>query len=495
MTRARDARHVDLAARASGIDRRDAARDLLDREVALAWPERLEESRAGRALVWTAANLIVRFCPRLRIAPVTNFAAEVAEHVVRIDRSARPAEPARTNAVMLHLGGGASLADVTASAEGWIAHVSGYGVQLPVLADAPNVIGAHVGAALAASQVWIRLLPLVPSAAGLAARTAYSVYEYGVPTREAPPLGPGRFRGPVLLGGCGAVGQAAGDVLASAGADGDLLAVDHGFVDDVTNLNRSCLATEADFEARTWKVDLVHRRALRTQLRVRPIRDSIENVVRLTEAGSLPWPAVVATAFDEREPRWTAQDLWPDLVLDAATGDTMAQVFRYEYDRSGCLRCVHPVPAPNGNVIERMAGLMNVPVDRIARWFRDPNSALTEADLDGMPSEIQELARRHLGRAACGFTSELERLLGDRAGKTPALPAVSFTSYLAGAFLAAEILKWAAGMPWSLPGLYQIDPLASLLPQGPDSEAKNPRCVCVVRREEIAIVRRQFQAR
>jgi ThiF family len=309
MVRTRDRRHAPIAARLTGWSLAAATGALIDREIVLDWPAAIERTRAGRALIETTASLVVRFCPQLRIRPTSTLASAVADHVVAIDSTAAPAGSTSRDPLAVHLGGGGR-ADVTGSAHGWVAFVSGIGEELPPIREDDQVLGAHAAAGFVASQVFVRALRLDTQIAGPTARTAYSTFEYGPPTGVPPAITRPVIDG-VLLGGCGAVGQACVDVLVSADVRGLLPVVDAGLVDDPTNLNRSVLAVERDLHDVAPKAQLAARRAKDGPLAVEPVQRSIAEVVAAIEAGERPWPSVVLSAFDNRLARWALQACGP----------------------------------------------------------------------------------------------------------------------------------------------------------------------------------------
>lgn len=416
--RNRDARHTPIAAALSGLTQNDATRLLVEREVTLDWPADLERGRCGPALVRTTANLVVRFCPQIRLRRHSSFAGEIADLIRSIDRAADPFEPAGPDPIVVYLGGfePATPAAVTGSSDGWTAHVSGFGESLPPLAEGPNVLGAHAAAALVASQVFALALRLDRGVGGPTRASAFSVFDYGSGSTSAPKLEPVALGGPALLAGVGAVGQACVDVLVSGGVRGELQAVDPGAVDDASNLNRSALAMESDLEKRTPKVELAVRRAHGSDLRVVPHAVPIDRVVAMIERHDLERPAIALSALDNREARLELQALWPEIILEGSTGDTLAQVFRHRRgEPTACLQCLH---------------------------MGSPTAAESEGTFQ---------------------------------------PTVSFAVYLAGVFLAAELLKAGAGIPSVLSGCYQMDPLATLQPLGPFIQQPLAECPCASR--------------
>jgi hypothetical protein len=489
VSRSRDARHVPLVSALVGEDEEPVARILTSREVAIDWPAGIEGSRCGRALVRITTSLVLRYCPGVRLVPRTAFASEIAARLRRIDRGADPLRVPRTNAVRVQLGGGAR-GDVTASSAGWIAHVSGVGEPLPVLVDSDNVIGAHGAAAFAAAETMKRLLPIRDAVAGLTPTTAYCFWSLGVPRRSTPVLP--RVALPVTLqGGNGAIGQAVLDVLVSADARGTLYVNDRGSIDDATNLNRSEEAEERDLEEETAKVDLAVRRARESRIHVVPLRGDLRDVIARIETGDLPWPRLVIGAYDNVEARHELQSLWPDVLIDGATGDTMAQVLRVAWGSGGaCCRCIFRI-RPLGALEHDRAftAMTGVAPERLAAARRGEVVLAPEEIVD--PGVRAMLAGR--GRDVCGFLSDFDRWFAANNSGEPTLLSVSFTSYLAGVLVASEVLKAAAGLDTLLPGRYQIDPIATLAPPSPYAPRANPACDCVTTRRSVEKYRRAME--
>jgi hypothetical protein len=485
------ARHAPLAAALTGLTPAAATARLIERDVVLDWSPRIESTVAGAALIRTTANLVVRFCPSLRIRPSTKLAGSLATIMKGIDSSAEPDRSPSRDALHIHLGGDAA-ADVTASASGWVAITSGFGDVLPPLDDDGGLaIGAHGAAALAASQVFARALPLDPRRAGPSPMTHFSLLDY-----RADGVNPLLDRLPAikgaLLAGSGAVGEACVDTLVGIAISGDLAVADSGFVDDPTNLNRSVLANERDLVEVTPKVELAVRRARGTELIIDPLESPIAGVITDVESGARPMPHIVLSALDNRPARWELQSLWPDLVLEGATGGSMAQIFRHAHgEETACLRCLHPDDDGHAgpSYLDRMAELTGLATERLRVGLDDAGDRLTKADLADATPAARELLAQHVGRDVCGFLSEVERLLPQRTN-VPQL-SVAFSSYLAGVFLAGELVKASSGLRSSLVGRFQMDPLAILTPDGPFLQRASRTCFCQQRRRTVTSIRRR----
>ena len=93
----------------SSLPKGEVVAKLLDGEVSLDWSLSVEADRGGRALVVTTANLIVRYCPNVRILPQTDLGTRVAGLLRAIDSSARPEAAPNRTAVRLVVGGASRL--------------------------------------------------------------------------------------------------------------------------------------------------------------------------------------------------------------------------------------------------------------------------------------------------------------------------------------------------------------------------------------------------
>lgn len=493
--RPRDHRHSRLAAQISELPAGGASRFLTDAHVVLNWSPRAEETVAGRALIQTTANLIVRFAPGLRLGNRSSFARAVGELISRIDSTARPFSPACDAPVSVWIGAGGGRRHVAGSADGWTAIVSGSGDQVPEVAESTNLFGALAAATFVASEVFRHVLPVSESYRWHSPLTAYSVFEYGRPTFEPPVVVSPHLQSTPLLAGVGAVGQACIDALAWSGANGTIRCVDKGYVDDVTNLNRSVLAFEEDLARNRPKVDLAVRRLTGSELTAIPYCQELRLALKVIESGEIAWPWIVASALDTSEDRRELQGMWPDVLLDAATGDSTVQIFRHTAGSEfACLRCLHHEDATGRSYEQSMAAKTGLSEAEIRASLSDPKSMVDESILARVDARVHDLAEKHMGSDVCGFLRAVEALSGEDEEETT-LVSVSFSSYLAGVFLAAEIVKAEVGIETELPGIYHIDPLRNPLPDAPFAWNRRSSCYCVTRAAQIDLYRREMASR
>src|SRR5262249_26222143 len=124
----------------------------------------------------------------------------------------------------------------------------------------------------------------------------------------------------LALIGVGAIGTGIALILSELPAEGALLAVDRQRVDR-EDRGTYAIRTVADRAARPRKVDLAIRALHRFEVSEFPY--PLAQLLAAVDAGTVPWPSLVLTALDTPEARREAQRLWPDRLIDGATGDTM----------------------------------------------------------------------------------------------------------------------------------------------------------------------------
>lgn len=501
MMRERDDRHLRLGAKLADLDEAAAARKFAQARVVVSWEAAVAD--LAPEMVLLAANLIVRFCPRIHVATEDVLTEQVLRLLDELDSTPLAefthATPVPSGVIAsLHLGGGHpdALPNLTTvSAVGWIAYVSSDGEALPML-DPFVPFGYLAAAALGACEVFKRLLPPLPGRGRLFGRSVYSTFNYSSADPEQGPLSLGRvaLRAQALLAGVGAVGQSFLHALSTVpGISCELRTVDNQRVDE-PNLNRYVLARERDAATGTDKTQLALRAAEGTSLRIVPEQRDLHDVIADIAEGRLARPTIVISALDQYEPRRDLQNIWPNLLLEGATGDTLLQVFRHAHDDGlACLRCIHTESTgrPYEEVLAEATGLSP---ERIAQAFSGERTMLNESDLAQLRPELHEQLRGAVGRDICGILQELGGF-EVAAGGERVEPAVSFTSYMAGLFVAAEFVRAASGIAPGLPGRYQLDPIATLDPGPPWAETKDPGCYCVERAQVITAYRATVDGR
>lgn len=496
-------RHLGLASELAGEAREHVIRKFIGQRVLLTGdPSRLA-TPTGRVMFVVSANLIARFCPKIDVfidAAVPGLADETLSLLRRIDcgshaefRAVTSADDS-TYAAILAIGAAVTglPIETVIDAVGWLAAISNVGKVPPfTVGEDRNPFGALLAAALGTAEVFKHLLRPLPDKASTFGTVTVSAYDYAVDAMDPGPALPASIVLPVmLLGGVGAVGNALLLSLSRVpGVRGDLYAVDGEHVDDPSNLNRYSLAEEADadLEHPTPKTELAVRLFKGGDLKVHPLQKPLKNVLNEIFAGEIPRPGIVLSAVDNNEARDLLQKLWPTLLLEGATDQTLAQVSRHEYGSGlGCLLCIHSTARDDGfSYLAHVAALSGLREDVIAASHRDADRVVTDADVQNAPEPKRAGLALHVGKPICSALTELERLSAKPPEQLPHQPTVSFVSMISGLLMAGELVKYACGFGSTLKTFFQLDamfPLQNAFLQAVDPV---PTCYCITRRESI----------
>ncbi|MCR4403007.1 MAG: hypothetical protein NUW12_09565 [Firmicutes bacterium] len=499
-------RHLRLAQGVTGEDLEELGRKFLSQRVLVTGDEAFLDTREGRLTVVTALNLIVRFCPKIDI-DLGNHRRLVTDSLGvlnRVDQSPNACfnevrgAPWEEYDAVLYAGRlpecGPNVTSVVGS--GWLAGVSCYG-PTPDLPGGPyNPFGPLIAATFGAAEVFKRLIRARPGAVSFFSPTVFSAYSYRVygccePTELEPTLPAETCLPEVFLAGAGAVGNAFAYALRNVpGVTGPCAVVDREDLDDETNLNRYLLAFHEDAygEEPVRKVDLVARAFENTGIKCRLYKIEIDEYLKRIFDKAEPHPDVVISAVDNNDVRPSLQKLWPDLLVEGATSDSVFQVSRHAYvDELACLMCIHSIhhAAQSHEPYETQAAKRSGLSDKEVRdALHDEKLVVTPADVDAAPEDKRAFLKERVGRPICSVLTEIETLSKTPMEMPPAAT-VSFVSMAAGALAAAEVVKWASGIGSRLETLFQMDmfcPIENAVLQGVE---KSQRCQCYTRRRQI----------
>jgi len=94
---------------------------------------------------------------------------------------------------------------------------------------------------------------------------------------------------------------------------------------------------------------------------------------------------MVLCALDSREARHRAQDLWPDVLIDGATGDTALGLHVARAGEGPCVRCFLPVLDQDGpSVLERLASITGLPISSLIHG----DELLPDEEVDRLPPAL-----------------------------------------------------------------------------------------------------------
>jgi hypothetical protein len=381
-------------------------------------------------------------------------------------------------AVRVHVGPSAPSGVIRVVPEGYGAHVAAMSSAVIRPARSANALGAIYAGALGAAEVFKHTASVLPARRVIHRHLRFCPVTLGPDLGRAPDL-PSSVTLVLTLIGVGAIGTGITLILSELPADGALLAVDRQRF-GLENRGTYSLGTAADVIARPDKVELATR-ALR-RFDVREFPHPLSHLLAEIDAGTMPWNPLVLTALDRPEARREAQRLWPDRLIDGATGDTMAGLHDHRFGADPCMMCLFPerYDVPSG--VDRIAERLGIR----AELLTDGERPLEAADLAGLTEEQRHRLEPELGKPICGLVRALGLTALDAEDFMPSGPFISLQAAClsVGRLLAREIGAETHG------NFVQYDGLI-----GPQNASvlrmeRNPACYCSTRARTIATVRR-----
>lgn len=362
----------------------------------------------GQFAFLLAANLLARWCrrvrfvgpavavdPRLRGVLDAGWAAHTSlgEAAAAVARAADPfgvfdvSGPAGGTWLRLHVGAGGPAADFAIQGRGWQA-LGGEAVGTAPASTAPP-LGAALAACLGVG--WIFRAALGDRHLPRAVRLSLLDLEVGARSTDGPLLGSVDL-GAVLLVGCGAVGSAVVFLLPILGLTGRFELVDRDPVDG-PNLNRAPLFMVADVGRPKVSVcaDYLGRHGI-TATPVEAWFDEAVAARRVVRAR----PDLVIPAANERDVRHLIQHQVPPLQVYGTTGRNWdAFLGRHIPLREDCLACRFPAPASSAPPMACGMGRADLAADTRAH--------APDAALPFLPTAAATLAVAELCKVAAGI--------------------------------------------------------------------------------------------
>jgi hypothetical protein len=278
--------------------------------------------------------------------------------------------------------------------------------------------------------------------------------------------------------GVGAIGTGIALILSELPAEGTLLAVDRQRFGP-ENRGTYAIGTAADVASRPYKVELAARVLRRFDVHQFP--HPIDQLLTALDAGTAPWTRLVLTALDTPEARREAQRLWPDRLIDGATGDAMVGLHDYRFEIDPCMICLfserHDVPSG----AERAAAELGIPPEVLA----DGERLLETADLQKLSDDQRRRLEPQLGKPICGLLRALGSTTLDADGYMPSAP---FISLQAACLSVGRLLADRIGVELN-GNVVQYDSFIGPQHASVLSMQRTPACYCSARAHTIATVR------
>jgi len=346
-----------------------------------------------------AAELLLDNLARLPVAltlDTTGLDASTRGRLSRAARSVVSTGRATTQPVTLRLHvGHAGDANLYATPDHHGARVG----REPLTGGQPaNGLGAVTCAALLTGEAFKTLVPILPGRV----RSIEKVSWCPVTLSDDPASVPLLDR-PVALDiaiiGLGAVGTAITRTLGLMSATGQVSLVDpERFA--LENVGTYALGDSATAAQRPWKTALAGDALFGMAVNRfdMPVAEFIDRI----DAGDARWPALALTGLDSTDARRDAQMLWPERLLDAATGETMCGLHDVGPGRA-CLRCLFPVQRTGPTAAQRVADATGLDVTTL----RYGDQLLREEHLTSLTDDQRAKVISQLGKPICGLAQAI----------------------------------------------------------------------------------------
>jgi hypothetical protein len=405
-----------------------------------------------------------------------------AAHAIDSERSLIVEGP-RDATVRLHVGTGCADHAIRLVPDGHGVHVVGQRTAAVRPARAASALGAIYAAALGAAEAFKFTAQVLPARRTLHRHLRFCPVSLTSNLSAAPMLDR-PLELDMTLVGIGAIGTGVTLALGALGAGGRMVAVDYQrFAQE--NRGTYSLGGAAEMETKPPKVDLAV--AALPGFDVIRFPKKVEELAEAIDTGSVPWFPLVVAALDTAEARRATQRLWPDRLVDAATGDTMLGIHDHIHGVDPCMRCFFPEERGGQSAAERLAELTGLPGERLKRG----DEPLTEDDLKGLDGEARARLVQFLGKPVCGLAQAFGLSALDGGGYQPAVP---FVSLQAAALAVGRVIAARTGFS-RLPNLVQYDGLFGPQSATLDEMAVTSDCYCQTRAATIANVRAERKAK
>lgn len=360
----------------------------------------------------------------------------------------------------------------------------GYGAQL---ANDParflrqhrtgNGLGVVLAAALAAAEAFKAIVVDKPARKSSPPYVSFCPVTLGSDLTLAPLL---RRSDRIDLGlvGTGAIGTAVALILSLLELAGRIAACDPETFGP-ENRGTYSIGGERHVRDSTAKVDMVAEVLRNAGYDVTPIIGRSTDLIRLVDEGALVAPSVVICGLDSREARRETQTLWPDHLIDAATGDTGVGLHHGVWS-GPCLRCFFPEIQAATDPLQVLAHATGLPIERLRRGAEP----LAPADLAPLTTEQRAQLTGLVGKPVCGLANALGLSELDADGYQPSVP---FVSQLAACLAVGRLVAVTLGVATPA-NFVQFDALHGALVEGQRRNA-DPRCFCQHRSQVVERVR------
>jgi len=432
----------------------------------------------GGACFLDSLRLAVRICPNVAVyltdenEDLIMQARNLAAHIAfgkGVDFLREFPDPSQFDSI-LSIGAKAhpELPWTTINSNGFVARVTSGAADISDECDIFNPIGALAAACLGIGEVFKRLIRLKGERGEMLNGFSFSLRTYGQSPDYGPPI-PEVIPHDLLVVGAGAIGNGIVHLLSSLPLTGTVTIVDREEYGQ-ENLG-TCLLIGPD-DLNKPKAEFLASVLREHNIRADGFFGEFEQYVSKLHR----FPRIVLNGLDNIDVRHEVQRaLWPDIVIDGAIGDFMCQVSRHPWpDDIACLICLFQRPAgrPAEEIQSEATGLSK-------GRLLEPESLVTEADVEAAPREKQPGLRLRIGQPVCSVVQEaMAQKISLEQREKGFEPSVPFVACFSACMVMTEALAYLCGWDTKLGPRFQFDflrgPAFGLeLPQ-----ARSENCVC-----------------
>jgi molybdopterin/thiamine biosynthesis adenylyltransferase len=367
----------------------------------------------------------------------------------------------------------------TINSNGFIARATSGATDISGKSDVANPIGALGAACLGVGDVFKRLIALKSDRGQLLDGLAFSLLNYRVGAIDPGLQIEATLPQDLLVVGGGAIGNGIAHLISRLPFTREIVIVDREEY-GLENLG-TCISVAPD-EVGKSKAECLAAALRKGGIQARGFFGSFENYAKDLRS----YPSVVLNGLDNIDVRHEVQrTLWPDIIIDGAIGDFTCQASRHPWSNDiACLICLFQHP-PGRRAEEIQSDATGLPLDRLS----DPESPVTQADVDAAPPERQEILRSHVGRPVCSVVQHaVAQQISHHQLESGFEPSVPFIASFSSCMLMTELLIHLSGRASRLEPRFQFDfllgPAFGLeLPQD-----RRQECICC-RRKNIDRIR------
>lgn len=361
----------------------------------------------------------------------------------------------------------------TINSNGFVARVTSGTADISDQCDVFNPIGALAAACLGVGEVFKRLIRLKTERGEMLNGFTFSVKTYAQGTADYGPPIPETLPNDLLVVGAGAIGNGIVHLISRLPFTGAITIVDREEYGP-ENLGTCILISTEDLNTpkAAFLASILDKCGIRA--------DGFTGPFERYASELRQFPRIVLNGLDNIDVRHEVQrTLWPNIIVDGAIGDFMCQVSRHPWpDDIACLICLFQRPSgrPAEETQSEATGLSR---DRL----QQPESLVTEADVEAAPQEKRDALRSSIGHPVCSVVQQaVAQQMSQEQQELDFEPSVPFVACFSACMVMTEALAYLCGWDSPLEPRFQFDFLT-----GPDygqnlPQARRTGCVCARRR-------------